>query len=147
MNINILQWNCRSMQRRIPELAFLLDKHNINIATLCETRLEKHFRASVNIYDIYSRDRNRYGGGVAILIDKKFRFSQITDDSINLICNRNNIEYIFGKVWLSLHIFIYVCSLYSPPPPPPRGSNCLHTESCAWQSILHYFSNFNSIIV
>lgn len=142
MNINLLQWNCRSMHRRSPELTFLLDKYNINIATLCETRLEEHFRPIVNNFDIHSYDRNRYGGGVAILIDRRLRFTQITDDNINLICSRNNIEFIFGKVWLGMDKFVYVCSLYS-----PRSGNYSYTESCAWYSIFQYLSSFNPTVV
>lgn len=40
-SLNILQWNCRSALRRLPEISYLLEKQKINIAPLCETRLEK----------------------------------------------------------------------------------------------------------
>lgn len=141
--INILQWNCRTMHRRTPELTFLLDKHGIDIVALCETRLNEQFRPNTNNYDIYSHDRNRQGGGVAILLKKNLRFTQVVDENVSQICKRNNIEYIMGKIWLSTEKSIFVCSLYI----PPRGSNCAHTEPQAWLSLLRYYTNFNPIVI
>ncbi|KAL6421051.1 hypothetical protein ACFW04_013575 [Cataglyphis niger] len=95
MNINILQWNCRSLQRRNLEIAFLLDKFNINIVAFCETRLNEHFRPIVNNFDIYSCDRNRQGSGIGILIEKNL-------DSHKLLM----IIYISFAVKIILNLFL-----------------------------------------
>ncbi|XP_029677171.1 uncharacterized protein LOC115243977 [Formica exsecta] len=113
------------------------------IVALCETRLNEQFRPNINNYDIYSHDRNRQGGGVAILLRKNLGFTQIVDENINQTCKRNDIEHIMEKIWLSTEKSIFVCSLYS----PPRGSNCPHTEPQAWLSLLRYCTSFNPIVI
>lgn len=67
-SINLLQWNCRSLQRRLPDLLYLMENLNINIAALCETRLDNHILLSLVNYDIHTSNRNRYDGGVAIIV-------------------------------------------------------------------------------
>lgn len=66
-------------------------------------------------------------------------------DNINLICNRNNIEYIFGKIWLSSDKFTYICSLYSFT--TPRGCNYTNTEPQAWFFLLQHCSNFDPVVI
>lgn len=141
-SINILQWNCRSLQRRTPDLMHLLDDFNINIAAICETRLDDEYCPSFANYDIYSVNRNRRGGGVGILLNKNLRFS-FKDINIETICNRNSIEFLLGKIWLEKHKHIYIYSLYS----PPRGNNHAHTEHNAWSLILQYCFRLNPILV
>lgn len=96
--INFLQWNCRSLQRRLPDLLYLLENFKINIAALCETRLDNHIIPSLANYDIHTSNRNRYGGGVAIIIGKEYRFTYIKEDHIEQLCTRNEIELLIGKI-------------------------------------------------
>lgn len=141
--INILQWNCRSLPRRLPDLLFLLDKFNISIALLCETKLNDLRTPALTNYDIFTNNRNAHGGGVAILIKKKLRLSIIKNNSLDNICNANHIELLLGKVWLSSNKSLYVCSIYS----PPRGSNLRFTDPFAWSSALQLFESYNPILI
>lgn len=143
-NLHILQWNCRSLTRRIPELTHLLDELNINIAILCETRLDDKTHPTFLYHDLFISNRNRFGGGVAIMIRKDLRFTHINDDRIQNICHTNDIEMIFGKIWIEKDSHIFICSLYSP---PRTGGNHLPTNPGAWDEILSYLSNFESIII
>lgn len=110
--MKILQWNCRSFNKRIPELLYLLNEFGVDIAVLCETRLDEKYKPSINNYDIYSVDRNKRGGGVTILVSNKFRYTPIFDVALADICKKNEIEIIIGKVWLGPSEHLYVCSLY-----------------------------------
>lgn len=142
-NVNIIQWNCRSLTRRMPELIHLLDTYSIDIAALCETRLDDVFLPSISNYDIFTNNRNRHGGGVAILIGKQLRFSYIRDTRIGNICSTNNIELLMGKVWLESNKHLYICSLYS----PPRGGSHPYTNNQAWTEILQFCDSFDPIII
>ncbi|XP_029680040.1 uncharacterized protein LOC115245731, partial [Formica exsecta] len=136
-------WNCRSLTRRMPELIHLLDTYSIDIAALCETRLDDVFLPSISNYDIFTNNRNRHGGGVAILIGKQLRFSYIRDTRIGNICSTNNIELLMGKVWLESNKHLYICSLYS----PPRGGSHPFTNNQAWTEILQFCDSFDPIII
>lgn len=143
-NVNILQWNCRSLQRRIPDLLLLLEDLSIDIVAICETRLDDAFCPSFANYDIYSVNRNRRGGGgIGILINKNLRFTFVKDGNIETICKRNDIEFLLGKIWLKKDKHLFVCSLYS----PPRGNNHAYTERDAWSLILQYCSRLDPILV
>ncbi|KMQ84173.1 pol-like protein [Lasius niger] len=82
-------------------------------------------------------------GGVALLIDKKYRFSVIHEDRIEQFCLRNEIELIITKIWIETDEHIYICSVYS----PPRGNHHHHTESQAWSEILQFCSTLDPIII
>lgn len=141
--VNILQWNCRSLLRRLPELHYLLEEHKINIAALCETRLNLNRHPTFTNHKLISKDRDRQGGGVAFLVDKAFRISIIRDKHIEQVCIRNKIEFLMGKIWISLDKYFLVCSVYS----PPRSNNHRSTEPRAWHEILQYCSSFDTAII
>lgn len=142
-SLNILQWNCRSALRRLPEISYILEKHKINVAAFCETRLETYVHPIFTNHVVITKDRNRHGGGVAILVEKRFRVSVIQEANIDQLCSRNDIEFLLCKIWLELDKHIYVCSLYS----PPRGSNHHPTDPHAWRDLLRYCLSFNLILV
>lgn len=58
-SVGILQWNCRSAVRRLPEICYMLEEHKINIATLYETRLDKYVQPTFVNHVIISKNRNR----------------------------------------------------------------------------------------
>lgn len=127
----------------MPDLLHLLDTHKISVAALYETRLNNLDNPALANYNIFTNNRNRHGGGVAILIDKKFRFSYIHEDHLKNLCIRNNVELILGKIWISTNNILYICSVYS----PPRGGNYPFTEPRAWQEIFQYCSGVSPIII
>ncbi|KMQ88771.1 hypothetical protein RF55_11685 [Lasius niger] len=113
-----------------------MENLNINIAALCETRLDNHILPSLANYDIHTSNCNRYGGGVAIIVWKEFRLTYIKEDHIEQLCTRNEIELLVGKIWIEKDKHLYVCSIYS----PPRDGNHPYTD---WRDILHYCINFD----
>lgn len=83
--VNILQWNCRSLLRRLPELHYLLKEQKTNIAALCEIRLDLNCHLTFTNHTLISKDRDRQGGGVALLVNKTFRISIIQDEHIESV--------------------------------------------------------------
>lgn len=113
---NIFQWNCRSLLRRRTDLGFLLQETDAHAALLCETHLDDRVRVSFPNYEIVSRDRNRRGGGVAVLINKKFKYQIINvSNNLRILCNRNHVEVIVVKIYISENITLTLISVYSPP--------------------------------
>lgn len=142
-SIKILQWNCRSLYKRMPDLQYLLFENKIDIALLCETWLNDNNLLSFNNHEIFMNNRNGHGGGVAVLIDKRYRFSLVYDNHINTVCSNNEIEIIIGKVWLNADFHVYVCSIYS----PPRGSCHQYTNQHAWKTVFQYLNGLSPIVI
>lgn len=67
--LNLLQWNSRSLMRRINDLKFILMNDDIHIAAICETHLDIASIIRFPNHEIISHD-NRHGGGVALIISK-----------------------------------------------------------------------------
>lgn len=65
-----------------------------------KTRLVNNLHPSFANYELFTLNRNRQGGGVALLIDKKYRFTSIHDNNLELLCVRNDIELLMGKIWI-----------------------------------------------
>lgn len=140
--LSVLQWNCRSLQRRLPDLHYLLEENKINVAALCKTRLGDNYRPTFANYELLSKDRDRRGGGVALLVDRSLRVSEINNNLIEQLCSRNGIKYILDKVWVGVNNHIYICSIYS-----PRSGGGLFTEPQAWQELLRLCSSYDPIIL
>lgn len=97
--LNILQWNCRSLPRRLDDLKYILEDSNIYIAPLCETHVDWKSCIKFPNHEIISEDRNRKGGGVALFIAKYFKFHIVCNKNLELLCRQNNVEYIIAKVF------------------------------------------------
>ena len=66
--LSILQWNSRSLYRsKLTEFKLKLRFHDPSIVLLSETHWVDDFEVNFSCYDIFRRNRNAYGGGVAIL--------------------------------------------------------------------------------
>lgn len=139
-NLNILQWNCRSLTSRLPDLIHLLDEFKINISILCETKLDNNIYLSF----LFTVNRNRFSGGIAIMVKRDLRFTHINDDRIKYICDNNDIEIILDKIWIERNSHIFICSIYSP---PRFDGNHLPTNHRTWKEIFSYLSNFDPIII
>lgn len=85
----------------------MLKEHKINIA-VCKTRLDENVHPIFANHILISKDRNRQGGGVAILVEKRLRVSIIQDAYIEQLCTRNDIEFILSKIWLGLDAHLYL---------------------------------------
>lgn len=63
--------NICSLRNKIQDISNLLTSHNIHIQAISETHLDNMFDDAIieiQEYNIYRRDRDIYGGGVAIYI-------------------------------------------------------------------------------
>ncbi len=103
----ISHWNCNSIKSHKPEIYSLINKKH-NFICLNETKLSNSDNISFENYEIIRKDRNRRGGGVAILARTDMKFEKIdTLDSFGL-------ELLAIKVKLKNESFNLI-SLYIPP--------------------------------
>ena len=110
-NLNILHWNCNHVLSKIEILKHYLIHNQPDIVLLNETKLDtchSNFYLDFDNYNVISKPRNKYGGGVAILINKKLDF--IHDFSFE----HYELELIHIKIMLSNNL-ISIFSLYNPP--------------------------------
>ena len=72
-NINIIQWNVRSILARLPSLQRLLSVHKCSIALLSETWLLPSRSFSLPQFKTYRSDRSDGYGGVVIVIHNSLK--------------------------------------------------------------------------
>lgn len=75
-------WNARSVFNKRVELIDFIIKNNIDFAAISETHLTNKVKFNIKGYHIYRFDRNRYGGGVALIIKDKINHYQIIIPSL-----------------------------------------------------------------
>ncbi len=91
-----------------------------NIILICETWLDEYNTLGNYVcekYDILRKDRNRYGGGVMILVDKSFYSSSVDfqiDDKVFIEClfceiNFKNTKIIIGCVYRPPNTDVQYC--------------------------------------
>ena len=79
--LKICHLNIRSLPAHIDELRLILDEYPFDILSLNETRLDDSIpggEISINEYTIHRKDRDRDGGGVAILIRNCINYSKVS---------------------------------------------------------------------
>lgn len=95
--LKIAHINICSLRNKIPDIINMLTSHNINILAISETHLDNTFDdATVEIqeYSIYRRDRDVYGGGVAMYIQSHIPV-KIREDLMSC-----DVEML----WLEVHL-------------------------------------------
>lgn len=92
MPINIGSWNACGLRHNVQELRHYVEKHNIHIMTINETKLTPDIKIKIKNFNILRRDRTAHGGGVAILIKNNIPY--ITVD----VQNRTSIEHLAIKL-------------------------------------------------
>lgn len=105
--INILQWNCRSVHDKIGALCALIDMYNVDVVLLSETFLSNEKSFKISGFNIMRNDRNSRGGGVAIAIKNCWEFTDM-----NLISNYDQIELIGCKIKVKKNYDIDVVAVY-----------------------------------
>ena len=80
-NINILQWNVRSLPARLPSLQFLLADQKCSIAILSETWLTPLRSINIPHFRIFRSDRPDGYGGSAIVVHNSLKVKQIPIDA------------------------------------------------------------------
>ncbi len=100
----ISHWNCNSIKSHKPEIYSLINKKH-NFICLNETKLSNSDNISFENYEIIRKDRNRRGGGVAILARTDMKFEKIdTLDSFGLELLAIKVKLIHNKYY-TLDIF------------------------------------------
>lgn len=102
--LNILQWNCRSLRSKLISLTNLLLQEKIHIAVLSETWLDVESIVKISNYNIFRCDREDSYGGLAILTHKSVQSYSLPIPQVSStmqllhikISNCNQIENIIG---------------------------------------------------
>uniref|UniRef100_A0ABD2WHP0 Endonuclease/exonuclease/phosphatase domain-containing protein n=1 Tax=Trichogramma kaykai TaxID=54128 RepID=A0ABD2WHP0_9HYME len=95
---------------RRNNLGVFIDKHKPDILAICETKLSKKHKLSINNYTVFRNDRNNQGGGSAILVNNR-----INCLNVSLVCKLDILEYTVIKVNLINNNNLTVIGAYASP--------------------------------
>lgn len=110
--IKIIQWNCRGLWEKAPELPYICD--NQDFILLSETMLSKEKHIKIPGMELYRKDReDGNGGGVAIGIKKGINFEKPSLN--NRIFNEEEFETVGIKIKGKNNTQIAIFSTYRPP--------------------------------
>jgi hypothetical protein len=110
--LNIAHVNICSLKNKVHEINNLLVTEDIHILTISETHLDNIFDdtvVAIHGYNIYRKDRNAKGGGVAVVIQNHIPVMLRVDLMLN------TVEVICPQVHLPHLKLILVGSCYKPP--------------------------------
>lgn len=99
VNLNIIQWNCQSINRKAITFESFLSQEKVHIAVLSETWLKCGSRFNITGYNIYRFDRTEANGGVAIVIHRSIKSFLCTTQILN-----SNIEFLHVRIDNCRHI-------------------------------------------
>ena len=93
-NLNILQYNINGISGKLDELLHFMEKDNIKIAAIQETKLtDKSKLPNINNYNMVRKDRGvNKGGGVAFLVHEDIPFQ--LEDTPNTLKSDQHTESI-----------------------------------------------------
>jgi len=114
--LKVAYLNCRSLLSSLEEVYLLMQTYSVDIMTLSETwlnetisDLEIQLVCSNDYYSVVRRDRNRQGGGVAIIISKAIPFCLcpgFSEGKVESLC----VNLFPGSRWA-----ILLCCIYRSP--------------------------------
>lgn len=107
--LKFCQWNCRSAIANKGNLENLLSTNNINIALLSETWFKPNIYTNFDNFNNVHKDRPDGKGGVAILIKKQIRYTEVVLPTIN------NCMQVCITIDLQNNSKLTLVSLYVPP--------------------------------
>ncbi|EFO94670.1 hypothetical protein CRE_07824 [Caenorhabditis remanei] len=94
--------NCFSVKNKLAQLELVTITNNFDIVCFTETKLDNTFPDSLlslsNNFSVVRKDRNKHGGGVAILISKSIRFLPIEIPSSLLSSEIAGVDIMAGGV-------------------------------------------------
>ena len=109
--LKICHLNVCSLMKNFEELQNLLIHHDIDIFTMCETRLDGNindFTIEIDGYHIIRLDRNRHGGGIIVYIRNSVHYSVISEFV-------NDLELLCIKIDSTKQKPFYIVVWYRPP--------------------------------
>ena len=107
----IMLWNCNKIENKIEELFFAMDKDEIDIICLNETKIEKNFEANILNHPNYNyvvKSRNKQSGGVSIIMKKHIKYKEIEE------INKLEEEIICIKIKIK-NTEVFIITYYNPP--------------------------------
>ena len=108
--ISILQWNARSLYKsKLTEFKIHLRNSDPSVVLLSETHWVDSFPVSFSSYNIFLRNRNAHGGGVAILVKKSLSASLLPLPLFS------SIEAVGISLSSASNSPLNIISVYSPP--------------------------------
>ena len=112
--LRVAHLNCQSILPHKDEIFDLLCNFHLDVLTLSETWLDDTIPDSEILpgecdYSLIRRDRNRHGGGVAVLISNHFRHCQKLDFSTG------EIESLWVELYPRNKRSLLLCCAYRPP--------------------------------
>lgn len=132
VNLNIIQWNARSIKKKTKAFENLLLKEKIHTAALSETWLHTSTEFNIKNYNVFRIDRESEWGGVAILTHKS-----IQAQAYDVISCNPGIEIVCVKI-LNCDCVEYVLSLYC-----PQDTTTTQND---WDQILSLFNSKTLIL-
>lgn len=113
-DIRIAHLNCRSLPSSIDDIHVLMLNDKIDVLTLSETWLDESISdqeicPDVTGLHIIRRDRNRRGGGVAIMLSRRMKYKHRPDIS------EGKIESIWIELFPNSKRAMNICCTYRPP--------------------------------
>lgn len=107
-NTVFLNWNANGLQNKRSTFIEFLERHNVNIACICETHFVPHKPFKIPGYTIYRQDRDCAiaSGGTAIFIKKNIQHHQIliptlsTLEAVAIKITFNNTDLIIVSAYL-----------------------------------------------
>ena len=104
--------NIQSLRNKLDELRLFCNEYKLHILSLNETWLDENIsddELQLTGYNIIRKDRDSFGGGVAVYIDEHLQFNHINMEA------RPNIEVIWFELIPTKSKKILFGSLYRPP--------------------------------
>lgn len=130
--INILQWNAKSLKKRIPELSY--HSQTYDVILISETWLSEPDTICIKGFDIIREDRlASKGGGVAIFVHHGIKY-KIKDI---LYCCGEKLEACSVDLYTNRGL-LSIVSCYRPPQS--------YIKSEEWERFLDQFTNNSSFI-
>ena len=77
----MIQWNIRGFKHNKNELTALIDKYKPKIILLQETFLTQETQIKLKNYIVLRKDRNSYGGGIIVALDRNICYTEINLNS------------------------------------------------------------------
>lgn len=112
--LNIVSINVNSLvrQQRRFYLQQIIDKNNIDIALVCETKLNQKHKINFNNFDLIRRDGKnlKFSGGTGMIIRRDIKY-----EIVNYPNSLNNaiIEYTIIKITTINLKGLYIISIYA----------------------------------
>ena len=111
-NLNIYSSNIFSLMSHLDELRLMIEDKKPHIIGINETKIDQLINDSVinnEGYEVVHRDRNKFGGGVALYIHKSINF-KVREDLM-----KYDIETISVQIKIGNYKPFIVTSIYGPP--------------------------------